>query len=372
MDKQLSKTFKAITVLLVLSYFLPCCWSQNFSLTYQLSDVPGGSEYYQLNVSVSQSLYDYYVSSTHTLFSIRDFPTFVTPYVMMPVADKLWEIYSVEEDFANGVLMIVHQIPYVETLPVKYPVETIVANEGDCDLFSCLAASILKAAGFNVVLLYYEDEAHMNVGVHLQQRPQLSREQAYYVTHNNVRYYVAECTGDDWRVGECPDLLKQSSPQVITLENSNSQEPGQVSASYESLESSALSLLVSPSLTIQGNTVTISGTLNPPLNNRNVTIFLKSNNSPWTILTVVMTESNGRFTYLWKADVAGVNHFRAGWSGDNDHVGADSQVQILFTFSFFFILLLAVVAVLICLGLIMLFMSQQSQPEIPQPPEIPY
>ncbi|MGQ9642144.1 MAG: hypothetical protein ACUVUF_08550, partial [Candidatus Bathycorpusculaceae bacterium] len=204
---------------------------------YEILDKPDGSTHYRLNVSVSQSLYEYYLGKSHESNSTSDFAKFVTPYALKPIADSLWEIYTDDEDFANGVLMIVHQIPYKEIASLKYPVETIVEDKGDCDLFSVAVASIMKAGGLDVVLLYYESEAHMNVGVHLSHIPQYVRGQAYYVTHNGVRYYTAECTGGNWetgwRVGECPSELQYANVQIITLESCEQTAPEQVSTSYK-------------------------------------------------------------------------------------------------------------------------------------------
>lgn len=364
--------------MLVLSYLPPYCFSQGHTHSYQLLDEPDGSTYYRLNVAVSQSLYEYYLEKTHKLTSNNDFAKFVTPYTLKPIADSLWEIYTDEEDFTNGVLMIVHQIPYQETLPVKYPIETIVENQGDCDLFSYIAASIVKAGGLDVVLLYYENETHMNIGVQLSHAPQDTREQAYYITYDNTQYYVAECTGGNWRngwrVGECPDDLKQASVQVITLENCEQWAPGQVSASYNTLKSSSISLTVSSAYVIQGSTITISGQLSPALQNENVTIYIKINNSPWTTLDTVTTNSEGQFVYHWNTEVAGAHFIRASWSGDNEYAGADSPIQNVIVLSVFFILLLIATLVLVCVGAIIFLTSHQSIQEVekPQPPEIPF
>ena len=132
------------------------------------------------------------------LISTNDFATFVTPYALKPIADCLRGIYSDDEDFANGVLMIVHQIPYEDTSLPKYPVETIVANKGDCALFSYIAASIMKAGGLNVVLFYYESEDHMNIGVGLSHEPNYARGKIDYacMTVRNTTWPNAqEATG---------------------------------------------------------------------------------------------------------------------------------------------------------------------------------
>jgi len=369
------KTLLLVIVLLIISYLLPQGFSENYSYSYQLLDKPDGSTYYRLNVTVQQSLYEYYTEKSHSLNSNNDFAKFVTPYALKSIADCLLEIYADDEDFVNGVLMIVHQIPYNET-PAKYPVETIVENKGDCDLFSYVAASIVKAHGLDVVLLYYESQAHMNIGVSLSHVPHDARGQAYYVTYNNIRYYVAEVTGGDlqngWRVGECPDKLKNAPAQVITLENCEQSTYGQVSASYKTLAYSTISLIISPTYLIQGGTVTLSGQLSPPLQNRTVTIYIKINNSPWIVLDTTTT-NHGYFTYAWNTEATGICYIRSSWSGNNDYAGADSPIQTVTVLSTFFVLLLVITAILVCIGTTVFIMSKQAQPSIPepQPPEIP-
>ncbi len=373
---KLQKTFTVLTVFLTFSYLFPHCLSQSYSCSYQLLDSPNGSTYYKLNVAVSQSLYDYYCEKSHRLSSNDDFAMFVTPYALTPVANSLWEIYTDDEDFANGILMIVHQIPYEETSGVKYPIETIVENKGDCDLFSYVAASIMKAGEIDVVLLYYESERHMNVGVHLSHEPQDVRGQTYSVTYNNIQYYVAECTGgnwkDGWRIGECPDGLKHASPKVITLENCEQETSGHVSASYQTLESSTISLTLSSKNVVQGSVITLSGQLSPHLRNETVTIYVKMNNLPWIVLDSITTDSEGRFGYVWNTKVAGVHYIRVSWSGDNDYAAADSPIHNVIVLSIFFIFLLIITLILVCIGTAVFLTARQNQQvQEPQPPEIP-
>jgi hypothetical protein len=145
MKLPLTKIATLLMTTLILISTIQLINAQDHTLAYQLLNKPGGNSIYELNVVVPQHLHDYYTDKSHRLTSRSVFSKFVTPYTLKPVADKLWEIYDNEEDFANGVLMIVHQIEYVETIPQKYPVETMVEQQGDCDLFSFIAASIIKA-----------------------------------------------------------------------------------------------------------------------------------------------------------------------------------------------------------------------------------
>ncbi len=379
MRQKISSIYVTILILSAFLFLVPQGFSASYTRSYALLDRPDGSIQYMLNVVVSQSLYDYYREASHRQVSVEDFAKFVTPYALRPIADRLREIYGGDDEkFANGALMLVHQIPYNVTLPIKYPVETIVENKGDCDLFSYIAASIIKAGGVDVVLLLYEDKAHMNIGVNLPQNPQYARTPVSYVTVDGVKYYIAECTAgtedwrESWRVGECPLELRQERPQVISLENCEQVAPGQVSASYKTLASSTISLNVSPFFVIQGSTVTLSGQISPNLQNKTVTIYVRVGGYSWNILGTTTTDASGSFTYLWRVNEASIYQIRASWSGDDDYAGADSQTISLTAFSTFFIVLLAGAVILVFVGIVIFLMSTQKNygVEEPQPPQI--
>ena len=117
-----------IFTLMVFSLF-EVCWAQDFQVEFLL--LGNNSSTYDLEVIFPESFYEYYADKSHRVITIDEFSNFVTPYVFDSVADKLWEIYDNDEEFVNGILMIVHQIEYEETSPVKYPVETLIDGKGD-------------------------------------------------------------------------------------------------------------------------------------------------------------------------------------------------------------------------------------------------
>jgi len=313
-------------------FFPSCCFAANYEYPYWILDHPDGSNRYRLNVSVTSSLYDYYRSKDHDVHSAYGFGQFVTPFALKPIADSLWNVYSEDEDFANGVLMIIHQIRYEASGPQKYPVETIVENEGDCDLFSFVVASVMMAGGLDVVLLYYERQDHMNVGVNLSHVPDDARDAVCYFSYSGKRYFMAETTGGNWengwRVGECPDLLDGASSRIITLEEAEQLSPGQVSSSYDALTTSSITLSLSSAFVIEGGSVTISGSISSASTNRSIIIYAKSGSS-WVILTTVQCDPSGRYSYDWKPTSIATYFVRASWSGDADHAGTDSSVQSL-------------------------------------------
>ena len=229
MKKTFAKVTAIIAIIAVALSTIPICLAQDYNLSYQLLNKPNGKTAYELQVVIPQALNEYFIAQNHRLSSSEDFSKFVTPYALKPIADRLWQIYDNEEDFANGVLMLVHQITYQETILGRYPTETMVGGKGDCDLFAFITASIMKAGGLNTVLLYYESQSHMNVAVHLSNPPIDARGNYYYVTYENVTYYIAECTGgnwkEGWRIGECPTDYREASSEVITLEDPEPIDP---------------------------------------------------------------------------------------------------------------------------------------------------
>ena len=317
---------------LLISLLTTICLAQNIENTFELLDQPDGSKTYQLTISITQTIHEYYLEKNHRLDNRYDLSKFVTPDPLKPVANDLWDIYANEEDFVNGVLMITHQIQYQESVPQKYPIETLIDNQGDCDLFSFLAASIIKAGGIDTVLLLYEEQEHMTIGVNLSQEPNDARSSIYYYTHENKQYYVAECTGNfegGWRVGECPDIIKDAQARIIPLDNIELSSPDQVSSSYSTPQHSSLLMSVPSRFAIAQNEVQITGSLSPALEGENVTLYVSTYGSPLTMLTKTVTDINGHYSHNWQSPPGGVYSIRANWSGDANYAGSDSSISQL-------------------------------------------
>jgi hypothetical protein len=367
MKTHAAKTIAILVTLLFLVSALRVSFAQNHTISYQLLEKQGENAGYTLNIVVPENLRQYYQEKNHKLYRLEDFTKFVTPYALQPVANCLNQIYPDEEDFVNGALMIVHQMNYVETQQGKYPAETLVDNQGDCDIFSYVAASIIKAAGIDVVLLDYEDENHMNIGVHLASPPEEARNDVYKIAYNDMDYYIAECTGGNWtrgwRVGECPDIVKDAEAQVLTLENAEEIAPGQVSASFKRLETSNISLNVWPPLTIADGTVTLSGSLSPNKSNENVTIYLGLSGYPWSILSIVPTKSDGSFEYTWKAATAGIYAVRVSWVGDTTYAGTTSETASTTVIPIALAAMIAVAVIAIIVAAIVVLASKYKKPD---------
>jgi hypothetical protein len=242
-----------------------------------------------------------------------------------------------DEQFTNAVLMLVHQVQYARS-NVKYPVETLIDNSGDCEALSLLAASIMKSGGLDVVLFYYKDlkPRHMNVGVYLPYTPVYHtwwRALTYY-EYNGKKYWMAECTPlADWKVGDQPDSFADAKPRIISLENCEKSSPAQVSSSLGTpLLSSSITVSPSQALSnIEENTraLTISGSISPIYSGKSVAVYVSCNGSSYDYFKTV-TDSVGTYMSTWNFTSAGTYYIRTSWSGASDYAGADSETLTVF------------------------------------------
>jgi len=218
--------------------------------------------------------------------------------------------------------------------------------------------------------LYYETETHMNIGVNLSHEPEDARSTVYYYSHDGKRYYVAECTGGDWRngwrVGESPETLRGAPTRIITLENCEKSSPGQVSSSLEVLTSSSLFLAFSSTFVTTGSAVTISGSISPALSGKNVTLFVSSIGSQLDVLATVVTDSEGRFLYTWRPSSTGTYSIRASWFGDASYAGAESSTYRILVIPLEWLMMGIIVIVSLVVLLIVTLATRGKAPEEPQ------
>ena len=89
---------------------------------------------------------------------------------------------------------------------------------GDCDTHAFLYASLLKVAGFKVLLAFTADGTHVVVAIHLSSPPEHNiHGSAWYFTFNGLKYYFAETTSWGWRVSDPPEELKDAKWKLIEV-----------------------------------------------------------------------------------------------------------------------------------------------------------
>ncbi len=348
------KTLCLTAASLFIISLIPFGYAQNedspYFSSFLLHNHPDGDVTYELNVTIPNDLYHYYRGQSHTAFFPSELQKFVTPNAVKPIADSLWQIYNHTEDFTNGVLMIVHQIVYEETVPPKYPIEILVDGKGDCDLLAFIAASIFKAGGIDVVLLYYKEKLHMQIGVALDEPPKDARTNVYSISYQNVSYYVGECTGGNWRqgwrIGECSNEYRNESAQIIPILYTDMLTIETASVTLRELDPSNILLNCYPPVIIVNNELTIKGQIIPEIACENVTLRAKSNAGDWITITTVETQLDGSFMYSWFPQYSGNLDIQAYWLGNNQYNGATSQQHSIFVIPYYlFIILLLLVLV---------------------------
>jgi hypothetical protein len=324
--------------ILLLVLVTPRSFAGNYDLTFS-SQVQFGLVSHELHVSIPSSLYEYYQGKNPKLADDNEYATLVTPDAVEPIADIIRNLTldssRSDEEFANAVLSLVHQIPYADC-DVMYPVETLVENFGKCDTLSLLAASIMKAGGLDVVLLYFKGVHHINVGVHLPYEPHTTWWwlPARGYEFNGTKYWIAECTpAMEWKVGDMPPLLEGEQPWIISLENSEESSPACVSAKLGSpLNSSSISINISPEpsrISSQKRTLTISGSLSPAYPNETISVYFSQDGISYSA-GKTSTDHLGNYSYSWNLTSTGTHYIRTSWSGNANYTGADSEILTVF------------------------------------------
>ena len=324
--------------MLLLILVTPCSFAGNYDLTFT-SQIQFGLDSHEMHVSIPSSLYEYYQGKNHKLTNDKEYATLVTPETVKPIANNIRNLTvdspRSDEEFANAVLSLVHQVPYADC-NLMYPVETLVENFGKCDTLSLLAASIMKAGGLDVVLLYFKEVHHINVGVNLPFEPHTTWWwlPATGYEFNGTKYWIAECTpAMEWKVGDIPPLLEGEQPSIISLENTEKTSPAYVSSKLGSpLNSSSISINLSAehtSINSQERTLTVSGSLLPAYPNETIAVYFSQDGISYNA-GQTSTDQFGNYSYSWKLNSTGTHYVRTSWSGNANYTGADSEILTVF------------------------------------------
>lgn len=342
----MNSKLQILTIILLITILLPLsimstCVSANYENTYSFQ-AKYGLLNQKLFVSVTPSLYDYYVNLNHTIDSPQDYVNFVTPNAVTPIAASIQNItdklpYS-NEQFADAVLAMVHEITYNVT-EIRYPVETIEDNSGDCVSLSLLAASIMQAGGLDVVLILYTgiNPEHMNVGVYLPYTPVFHSLLMLPTSfkYDNKSYWTAETTSEaGWKVGDQSSSLAGATPVIIPLNNDTALSPTQVSSSLVTTkQTSAISINISENSSDEENntrSLNVEGAITPAIPDTNVAIYFNNGSTSTTTYCQVKTDDLGRYSLTWNFTNIGTYNILASWSGTSDYVGSDSQALTFF------------------------------------------
>lgn len=102
----------------------------------------------------------------------------------------------------------------------KYPIETIFENKGDCDDKAILLTGLLSRKGYDVALLFFEDESHMTAAIKSGNETEYPNSLGYSMIELTSRNYIGEVSnflianGESVKLSINPELFKIGSGYI--------------------------------------------------------------------------------------------------------------------------------------------------------------
>ena len=151
----------------------------------------------------------------------------VNDSVIISLADKLNDLailnaYSDVETVNFIMSFVQHNVHYWDDNSSKnqeeywrFPIETLVDGQGDCEDSSVLFASIIENLDFDAVLLFYiidDDIGHLATGV-----SDITVHDGYFVSYLDKNYYYCETTSIGFTAGEIPNDITEDPEKIIQV-----------------------------------------------------------------------------------------------------------------------------------------------------------
>lgn len=186
--------------------------AQHFEWSYQ-------GDSWSWDYSIHEDWYEYYKNKPRESHGV-EYVTEDDPFIqniaqtLEDTAEKEgYHLSSFIVSFVQGLSYIDDYYTSFDEYP-KYPVETFVEKNGDCEDTSYLFASIIDATNLGSALIQFHD--HMGVGINT-----VHAQSGYYYPINEEWYYYYETTGEGWEIGELPsDYLYENAKIIRVWDNS--------------------------------------------------------------------------------------------------------------------------------------------------------
>jgi len=182
--------------------------AQNFSWEYEGTP-------WTWNYSIQEDWYEYYKNKPRSPQGTE----YVTPNdpFIKEIAKALKETADKKNyHLSSFIVSFIQGLPYVEDYYTtfdeypKYPIETFVERNGDCEDTSYLFASLVQATGIGTALVQFHN--HMGVGIKT-----VHSESGYYYPIGDEWYYYYETTGEGWQVGDLPKEYTYEEAKIIRI-----------------------------------------------------------------------------------------------------------------------------------------------------------
>ncbi len=194
-------------------------------------------------IKIHEDWFDYYkAKNPRPEPTSVEYVTYNDPFIM-DISEKISEAAESNNLCVSCLAAsFVHSLSYIDDKYTgydeypKYPVETVMEKNGDCEDTSYLLASITRALNIDTVLILLP--GHMAVGVWMN----CDNSGTYYKLGDRCYYYIETTNAKDWSVGEMPsdasrapatlikitsgEMVNNISPQYIKPCKSSSEFPG--------------------------------------------------------------------------------------------------------------------------------------------------
>jgi len=165
--------------------------------------------------SIHEDWYEYYKNKPRSPQG-TEYVTPDDPFIK-EIAKVLKETADKENyHLTSFIVSFVQGLPYIEDYYTtfdeypKYPIETFVERNGDCEDTSYLFASIVQATGIGTALIQFHN--HMGVGIKT-----VHSQSGYYYPIGDDWYYYYETTGEGWQVGELSKDYLHEKAKIIRV-----------------------------------------------------------------------------------------------------------------------------------------------------------
>jgi len=171
------------------------------------------------NYSIQEDWYEYYRNKTRSPQGI-EYITENDPFIKK-IAEALKDTASKKSyHLSSFIVSFVQGLPYVEDYYTgfdeypKYPIETFIERNGDCEDTSYLFASLVQATGIGTALIQFHN--HMGVGIKT-----VHSQTGYYYPIGSNWYYYYETTAEGWEIGALPNDYLREEAKIIRASDGN-------------------------------------------------------------------------------------------------------------------------------------------------------
>lgn len=185
-----------------------------------------------ITLNISTELYDYFRNDREHLAYVYKFNEGEMPPnyysfmlsehdrpVMQSIAKEFSRYALTEKDRIELALTFVQSLRYAFDADskgkdeyVRYPIETLVDGQGDCEDKVALLVALLYEMDADFVLLVLPE--HMAVGVHLDEV-----DVGRYLWFHDKKYYFMETTMPNWQIGQVPEHYMTTEMEVVPVDD---------------------------------------------------------------------------------------------------------------------------------------------------------